>query len=340
MSIIEDDLTPASVAAKRPLIERRGIDHIPDTERRGTPRHLGFMWGGAITNVGVVVYGTLLVSMGLNLWQSLVAVAVGAMSWVLVGLCSLSGPAAGTTAFTISRAPFGRTGMRPIAVFNWLMQIGYEVLDLVMIVLAGAALLGMAGVHVGTGGKVALLVVFAIVQSLLPAIGHAAILRVLHVLVAPFAALFVVMAWLTADKLHMAAGHPAGWAALAGGIALSASGGGLGWASVASDFSRYLPREASRGRIVAAVTIGGAVPQALLMLLGVGVAMLTKSTDPVSGLPAVYPGWFLLPYLVLLIGRCSRSTPWTCTPRESPCRPSDFRSGAGRRWPSTARCPR
>jgi purine-cytosine permease-like protein len=250
----------------------------------------------------VVVYGTLLVAMGLNLWQSMIAIAVGAVSWVLAGLCSLSGPAAGTTAFTISRAPFGRNGMRPIALFNWLMQIGYEVLDLVMIVLAGSALLGMAGVHVGTGAKLALLVVFAIAQSLLPMVGHAAITRVLHWLIAPFAALFVVLAWLTADRLHVTVGHPAGWAALMGGIALSASGGGLGWASSGPDYSRYLPREASRGRIFAAVTIGGAVPQALLMLLGVGVALLTdKATDPVSGLPAVYPGWFLLPYLVLLI---------------------------------------
>jgi nucleobase:cation symporter-1, NCS1 family len=36
-------------------IERRGIEHIPDGERRGTPRQLGMMWSGVVLNVGPVV---------------------------------------------------------------------------------------------------------------------------------------------------------------------------------------------------------------------------------------------------------------------------------------------
>ncbi|WP_280262025.1 purine-cytosine permease family protein [Nocardia wallacei] len=308
MSVIEGDssLHPAAPpgTAPRTLVEQRGIDHIPDSERRGTVRQLGLMWSGVILNVQVVVYGTLLVALGLNLWQAVAAIVIGAATWVIAGLASLPGPAAGTTTFAVSRAPFGRNGMRPIAFCNWLQQIGYEVMDLVLLVLAGSALLDMAGVQVGTGTKVILLVVFSVAQSVLPSLGHAAITRALHLLVAPFAALFLVMAWLTADKLQLSGGQPAGWAAFLGGTALACSASGLGWSPNATDFSRYLPRSTSRSRIVAAVTLGGAVPQALLMLLGVGVALLTSdASDPISGLPSVYPGWFLAPYLVLVIAQ-------------------------------------
>ncbi|MGW4243979.1 purine-cytosine permease family protein [Nocardia sp. NPDC004722] len=303
MSVIDGDppVTTTTQPAPR-LVEQRGIEHIPEAERTGTVRRLGFMWSGVILNVQVVVYGTLLVALGLNLWQALAAVAIGTATWVLTGLASLPGPAAGTTTFAVSRAAFGRNGMRPIAFCNWLMQIGYEVLDLVILVLAGSALLDLAGVHVSTGVKVMLLVVFSIAQSLLPSLGHAAITKALNLLVVPFAALFLVMAWLTADKWHATVGHPAGWAAFLGGVALASSASGLGWTPNATDYSRYLPARTSRRGIVAAVTIGGAIPQALLMVLGIGVAMLTQdATDPISGLPSVYPGWFLAPYLVLVI---------------------------------------
>jgi purine-cytosine permease-like protein len=182
------------------------------------------------------------------------------------------------------------------------MQVGYEVLDLVLMVLAVSALLGMAGVHTGRPLEVALIAVLAVIQSLLPLIGHAAITRALHALAAPFAVVFVMLAWLTAGRLHLHATPPAGWAAFLGGIALACSGGGLGWTANAPDYSRYLPAATSRAKIVLAVTAGGGVPQALLMLLGVGVAFVAPgASDPVDGLRGHYPGWFLVIFLLLLI---------------------------------------
>ena len=50
------------------------------------------------------------------------------------------------------------------------------------------------------------------------------------------------------------------------------------------------------------MTVGGALPQGLLMLLGVAVAMMVPAAaDPISGLPQAYPAWFVVPYLLLLI---------------------------------------
>ena len=66
---------------------------------------------------------------------------LGNLSYFLLGLCSLQGPNAGTTVFAINRAPFGPNGSRPISVFNWLTQIGFEVEGLILIVGAGLVLM-------------------------------------------------------------------------------------------------------------------------------------------------------------------------------------------------------
>jgi NCS1 family nucleobase:cation symporter-1 len=283
-------------------VESRGIEHIPADERRGTVAHLGAMWSGLILNVQVVVYGALLVSFGLNPWQCLLAVLIGNLTWIVTGICSLPGPAAGQTTFAISRASFGRNGNRPIAFFNWVMQVGYEVLDLVLMVLAVTSLLDLAGVHVNTTAKVALAVALSIAQSVLPVFGHAAITKVLRLLIVPCAALFLVLAYLTAERLHLPSSATAGWGAFLGAVALSASASGLGWTPNAADFSRYLPATTSRRGIAVSVALGGAIPQVLLMLLGVGVAFVSSAAaDPISGLTGAYPSWFVVLYLLLLI---------------------------------------
>ena len=94
------------------------------------------MWAGATTNVFPVIYGAILISLGLSWVQAAIIIAIGNLSYVLVGLASLTGPLAGTTTFTISRAAFGPNGNRGVGVLNWLMQLGFEVLGLASVVLA------------------------------------------------------------------------------------------------------------------------------------------------------------------------------------------------------------
>ena len=116
------------------------------------------MWAGALFNVEYVVYGALIMSFGLRFWQAALVIVVGNLSYLIAGLGSLQGPKAGTAAFTINRAPFGPRGAKAIAVFNWMTQVGYEVEGLALIVLAGLALFGKAGVGSSTGLKIALIV--------------------------------------------------------------------------------------------------------------------------------------------------------------------------------------
>lgn len=285
-------------------IEQRGIDYIPLAERRGKPSDLMWMWAGAILNVEYVVYGALTVLIGLSFAQAVMVIVIGNLSFLLTGLASLPGPRAGTTVFTISRAPFGRNGGRVVSVFNWITQVGYETLGLTLVVLAALALLGKAGVGESTGLKVALILVATVLQGVLPILGHKTMLRTLRAVTLPFVVLFVILAILAVPKAHLGAGHAAGWGLVMVALALVISSSGFGWISNASDYSRYLPPDASPRRIVASVAAGGFVPSVLLMTLGAAVATaVPAASDPISGLPHAFPSWFLVPYLLFAIAQ-------------------------------------
>lgn len=224
--------------AEEPAFEQRGIDYIPMSERRGKPLDLTWMWAGALFNVEYVVYGALIITFGLSFWQAALVIAIGNLSYLVAGLGSLQGPAAGMSAFAITRASFGPNGGRGVSLFNWLTQVGYETEGLALIVLAGIALADKAGVHSSTELKVGLIVAAAAVQLVLPLMGHGTMLRILRFLVLPFVALFVVLAVLALPKAHLGGGSNANWETMMVALALILSAGGYGWVMNASDYSR------------------------------------------------------------------------------------------------------
>ncbi len=271
------------------------------------------MWAGGLCNVEYVVYGAVVFSVfGLSLWQALLVIAVSNVTFLLAGLASLQGPAAGTSAFAIARAPFGPTGARGVSIFNWVTMVAYETEGLVLIVLAVVVLLhkaGLPGARVDAGGihgspglLVGVVLVAAAAQGVLPLLGYATILKVLKAVTVPFTVLFVILAVVALPKMHVTANHAgAGWVGLSEAFAFAISATGLGWTIQANDYSRYLPAGTPRVAVVRAVSIGSFVPASVLMGLGAAVATAfpAASTDPISGLSQAVPGWFLVPYLLV-----------------------------------------
>jgi nucleobase:cation symporter-1, NCS1 family len=285
-------------------VEHRGIEHIPHVDRWGGPSALFWMWAGAVWNVEFVVYGALaVVVFGLNFGQAVGVIIVGNLFYVLTGLASVQGPQAGTTTFAISRASFGPNGNRMPSFFNWVTQVGFEIEGIALIVLAAIALSAKAGLTAGTPAKIIFIIVAVLIQAVLPLLGHAAVLRVLRWMAIPFIILFAVMAGLTTSKvnLHLPV-HGASWGALTIFLALVIAAGGLGWTENGNDYSRYLPKTASRSGIIWAVALGGAIPSALLEILGAAVATgLGAHATTVTNLTAGFPGWFVWPYLIFAI---------------------------------------
>jgi nucleobase:cation symporter-1, NCS1 family len=298
------NVVPPAAGPSISSVEHRGVEYIPLGERWGKPSGLFWMWAGAIWNVEFLVYGVLaIVVFGLSFTQAVVVIVVGNLCYLLTGLASLQGPSAGTTAFGVSRAPFGPNGNRVPSVFNWITQVGFEIEGIALIVFAAIALAGQAGMKtVPTGLKVVFLLVAVAIQAVLPLLGHAAVLRVLRVLALPFVVLFAIMAVFVVHR-YRAGPVSADWGAMTIFGALVISAGGLGWTENGNDYSRYLPPATSRARIVLAVALGGAIPSVLLEVLGaaLGTELPKAAQTSVTGLTSGFPSWFVVPYLIFAI---------------------------------------
>jgi nucleobase:cation symporter-1, NCS1 family len=285
-------------------VERRGIEHVPPDVRWGKPSGLFWMWAGAVWNVEFLYYGAIaVVFLGLSFAQAVVITLLGNISYLLTGLASVQGPQAGTTTFAISRAPFGPRGNKVPSFFNWVTQVGFEIEGIAFIVFAAIVLTTKVGFTAGTAAKIIFIILAVAIQAVLPTLGHAAVLKVLRWLAIPFVVLFAVLAGLTATKANLhSASHGAGWGELFVFLALVISAGGLGFSENGNDYSRYLPRSTDRRRIVVAVTLGAAIPSALLEILGaaVGTAVPAAADSP-TGLVAGFSTWFVVPFLIFAI---------------------------------------
>lgn len=286
----------------RSAVEAHGIDLIPVTERHGRPRDLFGMWAGTNLNVFYVVNGAVIISLGLSFGQSILAILLGNLAFLAVGLTSLQGPKTGTSSFAVSRAAFGPRGGRILAAFNWVTCVGFEASGLALVVLAVLAMLDRAGIGDGVGVKIAVILLAAAVQGVLPLLGHATILGVQRKLAWVSAVLFLVMAVFVAPQLKLGSlGGGQGWEPITLAIALVVSGGGLSWANTGSDYSRYLPEGASPRKVFWFASLGGYIPATLLEILGAGVASVVKTaSDPISGVPSALPGWIAIPYLIFI----------------------------------------
>lgn len=296
--------TPETYGAFR--LEQRGIELIPQSDRPMKPSNLFWMWAGAIWNIEFLVYGALIVSFGLSFYQAVIAIIVGNLVYAFLGWASLPGPATGTTAFMVSRAPFGRNGNRVPSLFNWITQVGFEIEGIVLVVLIVVTMFAHEGINLNDGGKAAVIIGAVVVQFIMPFFGHATIIKVLRYLSFVFIVVFAIMAALVIPHAHLANEHLAkgfhdSWWIWTTGLVLIVSAGGLGWTENAADYSRYLPGSTPRVRTFWAATLGGAIPSILLELLGAAAYLVNAHATSATGVPSAFSSWFFWPFLILAL---------------------------------------
>ena len=290
-------------------LEQRGIELIPESDRPMRPWGLFWLWSGAVWNVEFLFYGVLICTFGLSFPQAVLAILIGNLAYAFLGLASLPGPLAGTTAFMVSRAPFGRNGNRLPSLFNWITQVGFEILGLVLVVFVVDAILNKAGVaSVSNAVQVVIIICAVVVQFVMPFLGHATIKTVLRYLSYVFIVLFAVMAILVLPHVHWASLQAGGsWWLWTTAVVVIVSTGGLGWTENAADYSRYLPKATSKAKTFWSASLGAAIPSILLELLGVCAYMVTThvaSGREVVGIPAAftaYADWFFWPFMIVAV---------------------------------------
>lgn len=263
-----------------------------------------FLWTGTTTGIFTLVYGTTVVALGLTLPQAIAAIVLGnLLAFPLLGLTSLQGPATGTATMAVSRAAYGPKGARVLSLFGWLNMVGFEAGGMVLITLASLNLLERAGVAATPGVKVTVILTAALIQLVLPLIGHAAVMRAQKYFTWISVPLFGLMAVLIAPKISLhATGGGAGFATFTVAVATVMAAGGLSWGPLGGDYSRYLPAGANRKAVFRSAFLGGLIPYVLLMTLGAAVATaVAGASDPIAGLTGALPSWFVVPYLALIV---------------------------------------
>ncbi|MEU7282899.1 cytosine permease [Streptomyces sp. NPDC045431] len=286
-------------------VETHGIDTIPDEDRHGSPKDLFWLWFGSNLTFTYVINGALAVAFGLSFWQATAVVVIGGLAFFVVSAAGLSGIRTGTATLVISRAAFGHRGNLPAGVLNWVVGIGYTVVNTVVGTLALEAFFTDLGwASPGDGGRALALLVTLALTFVVALWGHATVQVaeqwLAYVLAAGFGA-FLVFTVPQADfgapaAAGVAAASAWSWALV---VALSSP---FSYLPMPADYTRYLPKETSLRAITWSGALGGFLSSVALGVGGVAAATQTDMTDAVAGAESLLPGWFQPLFLVLVLG--------------------------------------
>lgn len=283
-------------------VEGHGIDPIPDAERHGSAKDVFWLWFGSNLTFTYVINGALAVAFGLSFWQATAVVVIGGLAFFAIGAAGLSGVRTGTATLVVSRAAFGVRGNWPAGLLNWVVSIGYTIVNTVVGTLALDAFfadLGWAGGH--TSRALALFVTLAMTFAV-ALWGHATVQFaerwMAYALALGFAALLVFVLP-GADTSAPAAGPgAAGWS-LAFVVMLA---GPFSYLPMPADYTRYLPRDTSLKALTWSGALGGFLSSVALGVAGVAAATQADMTDAVAGAEGLLPGWFQPLFLALVLG--------------------------------------
>ncbi|MYR47071.1 cytosine permease [Streptomyces sp. SID5910] len=290
-------------------IEQRGVDTIPEAERTSGPRDLVSILLGSNLCLGVIVFGWLPPSFGLDWWGSVSSVLAGTVVGTLftapLALVSLR---TATNLSTSSGAQFGVRGRLVGSVVGLLLALGYTALT---VWIGGDVMVGVLGRLFGLpdGGAS-----YAVVYGLLAAAtvagavyGYRVLLAMSRVLAFGMTALLVLGVFAYAPDFTTAALPDAGGYLLGGFwptwlLAAVAAGlsGPIAFITLLGDYTRYIsPARFSSRRVLHATWLGLLLGLLVPQLFGTFTAYAARAALDYAGpLVDASPGWYLVPLLL------------------------------------------
>jgi NCS1 nucleoside transporter family len=221
-------------------VEPGGIEYISRTERHGTPLQLLWTWSSPNLEFATIFVGVLAVAVfGLSFWQAVLAIVIGnALGAAAHGVLSARGPGYGVPQMVLSRAAFGVWGtVLPAGLMSVTAGIGWFAVNSVSGAFALNALTGLP--------KLLCLAIIVVVQIGVAFFGHNLVQAFERYAFIFLGVVFVIASVLILIKTHPGAVQkpvPGGFLLTAG----AAFGYAAGWNPYATDYTRYLPADASR----------------------------------------------------------------------------------------------
>lgn len=283
---------------------------IPREERTGSPKELFFIWFAS--NIGIlgVVYGALIVSYHLSFIQAVLAAAVGALSFALVGYLSLPGLKSGGTSFILSRAVFGVKGNYIPNLLGWLSLIGWLAVNVVTGTLTLMSLFGLLGVGPSAVLTIISLAVFVLLILASNLFGQNILVKIQTFFTYVFGALTFLILIILIPQTDWTALFKMSNGDWLGGflpaISIIIAGTGISWSIAAADFSAYQNPSNSRKKVFSSVTIGAFIP--LFFIMGVGILLstsvpdLVSASNPIQAIGNALPKWMTIIYFITALG--------------------------------------
>ena len=261
-------------------IEVRSIDWVPENERHGKLWHQLPLWFLGNFQYFSIPIGFVGPAFGLSLWYTILAGTLGILiGTVFMAFHATQGPTLGLPQMIQSRAQFGYRGVI-IALFAVLFTyLAFNVADQVLM---SEGLNGTFGWN-----KNVIAIVTAIGAALLAIYGHDWVHRVFRGL------LYILLPLMTIITIGVLTGHAGyvpskasfgfNWTGFMAQLSAAAAYN-ITYAPYVSDYSRYLPKNTARGKLIASVFAGASTPAIWLIALGAWLAIRLGAVDPLVGL--------------------------------------------------------
>lgn len=283
-------------------IETRGVDTLPEEDRTGRPRDVLGILVGSNMCLGVVVFGWLPASFGLDFWTAVSSMVTGTLLGVLlVAPLSLISLHTATNLSTSSGGHFGVRGRLIGSVIGLLLSLGYGALTLWT---GGAAIVGPLHRLFGLGdGGIAYAVtytVLALLTVLIAIFGYHLLNRMSRWVAIGTAALMLIGILAYANQFRtdpVVDGYALGsfWPTWALSTVAAGLSGPMAFITLLGDYTRYVsPQRHSPRRVLFATGLGMVLGLLIPQLFGTFTAFASRAADDYVGpLVAAAPMWFL-----------------------------------------------
>ncbi len=235
-------------------IETRSIDYVPSHERKGRLTDQATIWFAGSAHLLSMATGAIGIWAGLNLGWTLVALAVGTVIGTApVSAHATQGPHLGLPQLVQSRPQFGRYGALAIWLMALIVYWGYVVF--------GGNMLGATAEQLGVGSAPIWAIITGLIAVVLAIFGY----QWLHVVQRWISIALIVVLVIYVFGLAANGAIPASaWDLSAGTFQIApffiqvsaAAAYQLSWAFFVSDYSRYMPADTPKGKIITWTSLG------------------------------------------------------------------------------------
>lgn len=295
-------------------LEVAGPEPTDRDYRAGRAARLFWLWFAANSSILSLALGAAIVTAGMSLRQSVVAVLAGtALSFLPLGLSTLAGKRSGQPTMVVSRATFGLVGNAVPAVLALVTRLFWGAVMLWALASAASSILVGSGLDAGLEPHATLLLCLAVaflIAVLVAFAGYPLLARMQLILSIVSAVLVVGLIVLTAPYVNMPAAltiSDGPWLLTVTGAVLVFSFVGLVWAQSGGDLARYQRVGSSGGASMLWATFGTTVPSFALIawgaVLGASDPVIASGllASPVDTLSVMLPAWYPLPLLAATV---------------------------------------